>query len=36
MHNLINTAWKLYYTVIIAESREDLQAQLNVFGEYCQ
>ena len=23
-------------TVIMAESREDLQAQLNVFGEYCQ
>jgi hypothetical protein len=23
-------------TVIIAESREDLQAQLNVFGEYCK
>ena len=32
----LNTAWNLYYTVIIAESREDLQAQLNVFGEYCQ
>jgi hypothetical protein len=36
MHNLIKTAWNFYYTVIIAESREDLQAQLNVFGEYCQ
>jgi hypothetical protein len=23
-------------TAIMAESREDLQAQLNVFGEYCQ
>jgi hypothetical protein len=23
-------------TVIVAESREDLQAQLNVFGEYCK
>jgi hypothetical protein len=23
-------------TVIMAESREDLQAQLNVFGEYCK
>jgi hypothetical protein len=36
MHNLIITAWNFYYTVIMAESREDLQAQLNVFGEYCQ
>ena len=23
-------------TVIMAESREDLQARLNIFGEYCQ
>jgi hypothetical protein len=23
-------------TVIVVESREDLQAQLNVFGEYCK
>jgi hypothetical protein len=23
-------------TVIMAESREDLQAQSNVFGEYCK
>ena len=23
-------------TVIMAESHEDLQAQLNVFGEYCK
>ena len=36
MHNLINTAWNFYYTVIMAESRDDLQAQLKVFGEYCQ
>ena len=36
MHNLINTAWNFYYTVIMAESREDLQTQLKVFGEYCQ
>ena len=36
MHNLINTAWNFYYTVIMAESREDLQAQLKVFGEYFQ
>ena len=36
MHNLINTAWNFNYTVIMAESREDLQAQLKVFGEYFQ
>jgi hypothetical protein len=36
MHNLINTAWNFYYTVIMADSREDLKAQLKVSGEYCQ
>jgi len=36
MHNLINTPWNFYYSVIMAELREDLQAQLKVFGEYCQ
>jgi hypothetical protein len=36
MHNLINTAWNFYYTVIMAESRADLQAQLKDFREYCQ
>ena len=36
MLNLIKTAGNMYYTVIIAESREDIHAQLNVFREYCK